>query len=151
MLVQSALLYTDAKLVLIDEPDAHLHALLTEKIYRLILEHCDVNDCQVLIATHSSRFIEEANENGNILFLVTASALKPVPLKEARDLLGIFGKDILLAETTQRVLYLEGKSDLELLREWAKVLDHPAIQRLNRPFWIATAEQNGRNFSKRHY
>ncbi len=53
LLVQSALLHSSATLFLIDEPDAHLHVLLKAKMYRLIREHCDENDCQVLIATHS--------------------------------------------------------------------------------------------------
>lgn len=152
VLVQSALLYSDSTLFLIDEPDAHLHILLKEKIYRLIREHCEESNTQALIATHSSRLIDEAaDEQGQRLFLVTNEGLNPVRRKEAKDLLKIPGEEIVLAETERFLLYLEGKSDLDILREWARVLGHPALRGLESAFWIPTAEKENRNFAKRHY
>lgn len=152
VLVQSALLYSDARLFLIDEPDAHLHALLKEKMYRLIRAHCNENDCQAIIATHSGRLIEAAaNEKSGKLFLVTAKGLNPVQQRDAKELLKIPTEQIVHAETLQRVLYLEGKSDLDILREWARALGHPAIKRLEGVFWLPTAEEEGRNFAQRHF
>ena len=152
VLVQSALLQSDATLFLIDEPDAHLHALLKAKMYRLIREHCDENRCQVLIATHSGRLIEEAaSEKGEKLYLVTASDLRPVRRQDAEHLSTIPSEQIVLAETTQRVLYLEGKTDIDILRAWANALGHPARQYLDTGFWVPTAEEKGRTFAKRHY
>jgi len=152
VLVQSALLHSNATLFLIDEPDAHLHALLKAKMYRLIREHCDENSSQVLIATHSGRLIEEAaNEKGEKLFLVTAGDLRPVRRQDAEHLLTIPNEEIVLAETTQRVLYLEGKTDIDILRAWAKALDHPALQYLDTGFWVSTAEEKGRVYAKKHY
>lgn len=152
VLVQSALLHSDATLFLVDGPDAHLHALLKAKMYRLIREHCEENNCQVLIATHSGRMIEEAaGEKGEKLFLVTASDLRPVRRQDAEQLSSIPSEEIVLAETTERVLYLEGKTDVDILREWAKVLGHPARRYLDTGFWVPTAEEKGRNFAKRHY
>lgn len=152
VLVQSALLHSDATLFLIDEPDAHLHALLKAKMYRLIREHCDENDCQVLIATHSGRLIEEAaSERGEKLFLVTAADLRPVRRQDAERLSTIPSAEIVLAETTQRVLYLEGKTDIDILRAWAKALDHPVRQYLDTGFWVPTAEEKGRIYAKKHY
>ena len=43
--------------------------------------------------------------------------------------------DILLAEQFPGILYGEGDSDLNLLREWARVLEHPAYRFLVKPFW----------------
>jgi len=152
VLVQSALLHSDATLLLVDEPDAHLHALLKAKMYRLIREHCDENECQVLIATHSGRLIEEAaSEKGEKLFLVTANELRPVRRQDAEQLSTIPSEQIVLAETTQRVLYLEGKTDIDILREWAKALGHPVRQYLETGFWVPTAEEKGRAFAKKHY
>ena len=152
VLVQSALLYSDATLFLIDEPDAHLHALLKEKMYRLIRTRCNETDCQAVIATHSGRLIEEAaNEKGEKLFLVTARGLNPVRQREAKELLKIPTEQIVHAETLQRVLYLEGKSDLDILREWARALEHPALKRLEGVLWVATAEEEGRSFPQRHF
>ncbi len=152
VLVQSALLHSNATLFLIDEPDAHLHALLKAKMYRLIREHCEENDCQVLIATHSGRLIEEAaNEKGEKLFLVTAKDLRPVRRQDAEQLSTIPSEEIVLAETTQRVLYLEGKTDIDILRAWAKALGHPVRQYLDTGFWVPTAEKKGPSYAKRHY
>ena len=152
VLIKSALLHSSARLFLLDEPDAHLHALLKEKMYRLIREHCDKNGCQAVIATHSGRLIEEAGaESGEKLFLVTEKGLNPVSRQDAKELLKISTQNIVHAETFQRVLYLEGKSDLDILREWARVLDHPAVRWLENPFWIPTAEEDGRSFVQKHF
>jgi len=145
-------LHSDATLLLIDEPDAHLHALLKESMYRILREHCDKNGCQALIATHSSLLIDAADkEEGQNLFLVSAEGLRSVKRSQARDLLKIPFNEIVLAETTRRILYVEGRSDLDILRAWAKVLDHPAGRYLNTPFCVETAERPKRNNSKRHY
>jgi len=86
ILVQSALLHSDARLFLIDELDAHLHSLLKVKMYRLIREYYKQSDCQVLIASHSGRLIEEAeSEQGNKLFLITANGVMPVRRQDAQE------------------------------------------------------------------
>ncbi len=150
VLIQSALLHSNAKLFLLDEPDAHLHALLKEKMYRLIRERCEQDRCQAVIATHSGRLIEEAEKEGS-LFLVTENGLSHVRQRESKELLKIPTEQIVHAETCKRVLYLEGKSDLDLLRGWAKALDHPAARLLEGTFWIPTAEESGRGFTKKHF
>ncbi|MCY3982773.1 MAG: AAA family ATPase [Roseovarius sp.] len=152
LLIQSALLHTDAALFLVDEPDAHLHALLKERIYRIIREHCEENECQAIIATHSGRLIEEAaSEQGGKLFLVASNGLKPVRRSEALELLRVPSEQIVLAETTKRVLYLEGRSDLDMLIAWATVLDHPSVQCLQNALFLPTAEEGRRNFAQRNF
>ena len=150
VLVQSALLHSDATLFLLDEPEVHLHALLKEKMYRLVREHCDRQGSQAVIATHSGRLIEEAAKEKK-LFLATPAELRYVDRKVAKDPLTIPIMDILHAEILRRVLCVEGKSDLDILREWAKVLKHPAAQMLEGIFWIPTAEESGRTYVQRHF
>jgi hypothetical protein len=44
--------------------------------------------------------------------------------------------DLVAALTAPGILYLEGYTDLNLLREWADLLKHPLMEYLNRtPFW----------------
>lgn len=44
--------------------------------------------------------------------------------------------DILLAEQSPGILYVEGETDINLLREWARVLNHPFHQFLTKKtFW----------------
>lgn len=152
VLVQSALLYSDAQLFLIDEPDAHLHVLLKESMYRMIMDHCVKNDCRALIATHSSRLIDAAAKTGEQnLSLVTSEGLRPVKQGDAKELLNIPFIEIVLAETTQRILYIEGSSDLHILRAWATALNHPTRPYLENPFHIETAERKGKGFPTKHY
>ncbi len=152
VLLKSALLHADASLFLIDEPDAHLHSLLKEKIYRLLQDHCEKQQCQVVIATHSSRLIEEAGRKSEQeLFLVTSQGLNPVRHQKARELLTIPTEHIVHAESSQRILYLEGKSDLDILREWARALGHPVEEFLSDVFYVATAEEKKRNSAKKHF
>ena len=63
LLVYAALLHKEASVVLIDEPDAHLHILLQDKMYRNLREHARQNRSQLIIATHSERLINAANED----------------------------------------------------------------------------------------
>ena len=152
VLLKSALLYSNAAVFLIDEPDAHLHTLLKEKIYKLLRDYSEERRCQTVMATHSGRLIEEAGrESDQRLFVVTSQGLNPVRQQEARALLTISTEQIVHAETFRRVLYLEGKSDLDTLREWAGVLGHPAEEFLRGVFWVATAEEKGRNYAQKHF
>jgi len=152
VLLQSALLHSEVAIFLLDEPDAHLHALLKEKMYRLLREYCEVRGRQAVIATHSGRLIDEAaRECGEKLFIVTTEGLNPVRQQEAKHLLQIPGDQIVLAETCHRVLYVEGKSDVDILREWAKVLDHPAVDLLDWVLCVTTAQEKGKNYGDRHF
>ncbi|MCY4289505.1 MAG: AAA family ATPase [Aestuariivita sp.] len=152
VLIQSALLYSEAQYLLIDEPDAHLHELLTESIYQIIREHCDSNNSSALIATHSNRLIDASTKEGDgNLSLISSEGLRHVKKGDAKELLNIPFSEIVLAETSQRILYVEGSTDLNFLRAWAAVLDHPASQYLKAPYCIETAKRPGRGFSKNHY
>ena len=46
--------------------------------------------------------------------------------------------DILLAEEAEGILYVEGHTDLDILRAWAKALGHPSADLLRRVFWKPT-------------
>ena len=144
VLLQSALLLSSRDTIfLIDEPDAHLHNLLKGKIYRLIRKHCSDTNSQAVMASHSSRLIDEADEHN--LFCVTVNGLKKVEKKLAKNMSNIPNQDILHAESFRRILYLEGKSDLDNLFTWARTLNHPAKSLLDRVFWVATAEKDAKN------
>jgi len=52
--------------------------------------------------------------------------------------------DILLAESSEGILYLEGETDFNLLRAWAKVLKHPLYEKwfTVSPFWHSNQGRN---------
>ncbi|MCP5117465.1 MAG: hypothetical protein GY953_42120 [bacterium] len=50
--------------------------------------------------------------------------------------------DIMLARVSPGILYLEGSTDLEILREWARILEHPVSNLLTTSlFWKQTVDE----------
>ena len=120
--------------VLLDEPDAHLEILRQRQTYELLSEAASGNGTQVICASHSEVMLNEAADRGTIVaFLGSPHRIdhKSEVLKSLRD---IGFEDYYLAEATGFVLYVEGSTDLSLLRSFAEVLGHEASNMLERPF-----------------
>ena len=122
--------------LLLDEPDAHLEILRQRENYNLLSDLAHDNGNQLIIATHSEVLLNEAAGKDTVVAFVGS----PHPLEghkhEVRNALAEFGfQDYLQAEETRWVLYLEGSTDLAMLRSFARRLDHhKAIKALERPF-----------------
>ncbi len=123
--------------LLLDEPDAHLHVILQRDVYALLRRVASEAKAQLVISTHSEVLLDETDPTHIVAFsgekphrLVNTSQRSQ--LKKALDKLKSL--DFLLADDVGAVLYTEGETDAGLLREWAQVLDHPALAYLERPF-----------------
>lgn len=133
-----------SSVLLLDEPDAHLHVILQDAIFSELRSVAATTRSQLLIATHSEVIINTV-EPGNLCVMLKTPRV--LATNEERALLirslGILSNtDIMLAEGAPGVLYLEGYTDLDLLRAWAKVLDHPVQTLLTtRLFWRPTVNQ----------
>jgi ABC-type branched-subunit amino acid transport system ATPase component len=126
MLLILAHLYSHkGSVLLIDEPDAHLEILRQQQIYALLKSIADRNRCQVVMATHSEVVMREALDNHLTMLL----AGQPDDLASKTDImesLRQFGADhYVRARETGHVLYLEGSTDLAILRAFADRLLHP--------------------------
>lgn len=126
-----------ATVLLLDEPDAHLHVILQKQIYDRLKRIAAKRRCQLIIATHSEVILDGTNPSSIISFYGDPHHLvldaERDQVREALKRLG--ATDILLAEQC-RVLYVEGETDFNLLRAWAGVLHHPLHQWFSkRPFW----------------
>ncbi|MCQ3804850.1 MAG: AAA family ATPase [bacterium] len=120
--------------LLLDEPDAHLEILRQRQIYELLGEAADDNRTQVICASHSEVILNEAVQQDTVVAFVGSPhriQAKSQVLKALRD---IGFEDYYQAEITGFVLYLEGRTDLALLRSFAHALGHPAAGALERPF-----------------
>ena len=126
MLLILAHLYAHKESVLlIDEPDAHLEILRQQQIYALLRTIADRNGCQVLMATHSEVVMQEALDSHLTLILgghAEDLASKPA-IKESLKRFG--AAHYVRARETGHVLYLEGSTDLAMLRAFADRLGHP--------------------------
>ncbi len=158
MLLTLLLTRTGATL-LFDEPDAHLHVILQDAIYGELRAYAAKSNSQLILATHSEVIID-AVDPGELCALL---GTKPTLLgsteerkKLIRSLRVLSNTDVMLAQLAPGILYVEGYTDLEILRAWAKTLDHPALPLLTtRLFWqksAGDARRGGQGFTSRaHY
>lgn len=138
-------LYTrPASVLLVDEPDAHLHVILQDAIYGELRAVAARQESQLIIATHSEVIINSVDPSELCVMLNEPRILASTEERQRliRSLGVLTNEDILLALEVPGVLYLEDYTDLQTLREWARVLDHPAYDVLTkRLFWKRTVSQ----------
>ena len=143
-------------ILLLDEPDAHLHVILQNTIYNVLRDAARASNSQLVIATHSEVVINAVDPRE--LCAIVGEPTKLVNAKQKETLLDslkIPNVDILLALEEECVLYLEGYTDLKILRAWATNLGHRAMQFLQNPYWCKTvsdARHQGRGIrSHEHF
>ena len=122
-------------IILLDEPDAHLEFLRQRQIYQILSETAEEFKSQIIAASHSEVLLNEAADRD----IVIAFVGKPHRIDDRGSQLLKALKDIgfdqfIQAEQTGWVLYLEGSTDLAILRAFAKKLNHAATSILERPF-----------------
>lgn len=131
-----AYLYANPNTVLLlDEPDAHLEILRQRQTYQLITEVAQRQKSQIIAASHSEVLLNEAADRDVVVSFVgrphriddrghqTAKALKEIGFENCYQ-----------AEQRGWILYLEGSTDLAILRAFAECLKHPAAEHLQSPF-----------------
>jgi predicted ATPase len=126
-----------ASVLLLDEPDAHLHVILQHQVYDKIRTVASRRLCQLIIATHSEVVLDATPPHRVISFLGKPHRLvNKSERDQVREAMGMLTTlDLLLVEQGRAVLYCEGQSDFDILRAWAEVLDHPARRFFTEPFY----------------
>jgi ABC-type ATPase involved in cell division len=127
--------------LLLDEPDAHLHVILQDAIYGELRSVAAKRGSQLIMATHSEVIIDSV-EPSELCMLLDQPRILESAIERGRlsDSLGyLTHTDIMLAVTAPGILYVEGYTDINILTEWAKILGHPAYETLTtRLFWKPT-------------
>ena len=132
LLLLSFLLANPGSVLLLDEPDAHLEILRQRDVYNLLTEVAGANGSQIIAASHSEVVLQEAAERD----VVVAFVGKPHRIdtrsrgQVKKALESIRMADYYLAEQKGWMLYLEGSTDLSILRRLALRLSHPAAELL---------------------
>jgi len=128
--------------LLLDEPDAHLEILRQRQIYQVLTDQARETGSQIIAASHSEVILNEAADRDMVIAFVgqphRIDDRGSQVLKALRD---IGFEHYYLAEETGWVLYLEGSTDLAMLRAFAIALEHPAREHLERPFVHYVANQ----------
>lgn len=126
MLLIFAHLYSHkGSVLLIDEPDAHLEILRQQQMYVLLRDIAHRNGCQVVMVTHSEVVLREALET-NLTLILGGETENLAKKTDIRNALKHFGAEhYVKARETGHVLYVEGSTDVDMLRAFADRLNHP--------------------------
>ena len=138
LLLLACLLTRKGSVVLVDEPDAHLHVFLQDTIFAELRKAAADTNSQLVIATHSEVIFNSADPQQICVMLGRPRRLASgEEVKKLRQAVAVLQQsDLVAALSTPGILYLEGYTDLNLLREWARVLKHPLTSYFDRtPFW----------------
>ncbi|MDR1888520.1 MAG: ATP-binding protein [Zoogloeaceae bacterium] len=129
MLLIFAYLYSHkGSVLLVDEPDAHLEILRQKQVYVLLRDIASENKSQVVLVTHSEVILEEALDN-NLTLLLEGQADDLAGKQDIRNSLKHFGAEhYVKARERGYVLYVEGGTDVDILRALAERLNHPVTQ-----------------------
>jgi predicted ATPase len=119
-----------ASVLLIDEPDAHLHVILQDAIYSELRAVAQEKNSQLIIATHSEVIINSVELRELYVLFDKPRRLNDIAEKKrlAQSLGILTNTDIMLALKAPGVLYVEDYTDIDILREWAKILTHPSSE-----------------------
>ena len=133
LLLLSYLLANPGAVLLLDEPDAHLEILRQRDVYNLLTEIASTSGSQIIAASHSEVVLQEAAERDVVLAFVgkphRIDTRSRHQVKKALE--SIRMADYYLAEQKGWMLYLEGSTDLAILRQLAERMEHPAKKYLH--------------------
>jgi hypothetical protein len=112
--------------LLFDEPDAHLHPSLQEEVLVSLQRLVAATGKQILVATHSTEILRNA-EPRDILHVRRNGSGYLLREDQKVGMLAGLGSDyaprVDRAKRTKRILFVEGTSDLTVLRIVAETLD----------------------------
>lgn len=128
--------------LLLDEPDAHLEILRQRQIYQVLTDQAAETGSQIIAASHSEVILNEAADRDMVIaFIGQPHRIDDRGSQVLKALRDIGFEHYYLAEEAGWVLYLEGSTDLAMLRAFSIALNHPARQYLDRPFVHYVANQ----------
>ena len=131
LLIFSYLFSHRQSVLLIDEPDAHLEILRQRQVFVLLRDIASKNGSQVILVTHSEIILDEALDQ-NLTFILGNRVDNLANKSEIRSALKFFGaENYINANHCRHVLYVEGRTDMDILRAFAKQLKHRVRSKLD--------------------
>lgn len=142
LLTQSRRGGVEHRVLLIDEPDAHLHLLLQRSIYSELKLLVAGANAQMLVATHSEMIVNYAESHELYLMFGKPRLVSDALKKTVKDALGVVThSELLEAEGARGVLYTEDFTDVDVLKAFADVLgDEASLKLLSREVVLKSAK-----------
>ncbi|MBX3268974.1 MAG: AAA family ATPase [Sandaracinaceae bacterium] len=143
LLLLAHMVANPGSILLLDEPDAHLEILRQRQIYDAITKTAERTRSQVIAASHSEIILNEAADRDIVVaFVGPPHRIDDRAKSQVAKALKTLGfEQYLQAEQVGWVLYIEGATDLAILRAFAETLEHPIRPFLERPFVHYVANQ----------
>ena len=121
--------------LLLDEPDAHLEILRQRQIYQVLTELAGEHGSQIIAASHSEVILNEAAERDVVIaFLGKPHRIDDRGSQLLKSMGTISSEEYYQAEQQGWILYLEGATDLPILRAFAQKLNHQSQTVLESPY-----------------
>lgn len=114
--------------LLLDEPDAHLHVILQDAIYHELRTVAAKQRSQLIVATHSEVIINSVEPRELCVVLDRPRMVADTPERNrlVSSLRVLSNEDVMQALQAAGMLYVEDYTDIYLLRAWAARLEHRA-------------------------
>ena len=114
--------------LLLDEPDAHLHMILQDAIYHELRAVAARQRTQLVVATHSEVVINSVEPRELYVMLDEPRAIAGTAERNRliSSLRVLSNADVIQAQDVRGVLYVEDYTDIDILRAWAARLGHRA-------------------------
>ena len=130
--------------LLLDEPDAHLHVILQDAIYHELRTAAARQHSQLVVATHSEVVIDSVEPRE--LYVMLDEPRRIADNAERSRLVSslrvLSNADVMQALDAHGILYVEDYTDIAILRAWAARLDHRADKLLTtEAMWKPTVFQ----------
>lgn len=116
--ILAGMLQPGISLVLLDEPDAHLHARLQGALMRTLIRMADEQKLQFVIATHSPQLLRTSPEGSiRVCRNRTVAKFAPGPSQlELLDHLGVLDRmELVPLIQSKRVVFVENREDRKLI------------------------------------
>lgn len=153
LLLLSYMLSNPGAILLLDEPDAHLEILRQRDVYNLLTEVAAKQGSQIIAASHSEVILQEAAGRDVVMAFVgkphRIDNRSRFQVKKALETIRM--ADYYLAEQQGWLLYVEGSTDLAILRRLAQRLNHPAQQILNDSVPVIYLGSNQPHSAREHF
>lgn len=110
------------KVLLVEEPEVHLHPAIETSMMRFL--RTISRGCQVFLTTHSTNFVDHADVQN--IYLVTKESATNVQLLSLDEAEARIPRELGLRLSSlfmfDRLVFVEGSSDEDVIREWATTL-----------------------------
>ncbi|WP_135855211.1 ATP-dependent nuclease [Halorussus salinus] len=122
-LITKLVMAENSDILLVEEPELHIHPNAQQAIYDLLQDIASEGGPQVLVSTHSDAFVDRTDTDNIIAVKRNVdTSIQTINEEGIDDLLESLGYDKSELYQSDVVVFVEGRSDQEILNEFSEIL-----------------------------